>query len=209
VFEEKDGEGVMMTLRRETQSLHLDTERVFPLMRKDLNLSQYRTILELLSVMHTRVEESIPECPSERLRTFADMRRRTPALDKDREYLSSLGVVSLSVPIVPPPPSLSTELAWIGMLYVSEGSRLGGIYLSGHLEKHFKFSNGMGYSYFSGSGRRTKAEWSDFCSMCEEMVAPADVSRLTLAAKDSFQWHLKCFQTLLQSDGAFTTGVLV
>ncbi len=209
MFEKHDGEGVMMSLRHETQSLHRDTERVFPLMRKDLTLSQYRTILELLSVMHTCVEERIPQCPSDRLRGFADMRRRTPALDKDREYLSSLGVMSLFIPIVPPPPILTTELAWIGMLYVSEGSRLGGVYLASHLEKHFKFADEKGYSFFAGSGRQTKAEWSVFCAMCEDLVAPADILGLTLAAKDAFQWYLKCFQALLQTGGAFSTGVPV
>lgn len=188
--------GVLAALRRETQALHKETERLFPIMRPDLSLVGYRTIIELFRSMYGDVEGRISTCPSDRVRAFAESHRRLPALENDLRFLEDCEVEGRPVPPLPALSRLDTQQSWIGMLYVSEGSRLGGLYLARHLSEHFGFSEGRGYSFFAGSGRKTKEEWGLFCALCEDIVEPSSINEVVLAAQEAFRWYLACFREL-------------
>lgn len=187
---------LLTALREETRSLHEETERVFPIMKPDLSLQGYRAIIELFRAMYVDFEGRIPKCPSDEVRSFAESHRRLPALETDLRFLVEGSVETTPLPPLPPSPKLDSETSWIGMLYVSEGSRLGGLYLARHLSEHFGFSGGLGYSFFAGSGRKTKEEWSAFCALCERIVEPSSINEVVDAAKDAFEWYLACFREL-------------
>lgn len=187
---------VLAALREETRPLHEETERVFPVMRPDLSLRGYRSIIELFRLMYADFEGRISTCPPGELRSFAESHRRLPALESDLRFLVKASVETTPLPPLPPAPKLDTQNGWVGLLYVSEGSRLGGLFLARHLSEHFGFSDGQGYSFFAGSGRKTKEEWSTFCALCERIVEPSSIDEVVAAAKDAFEWYLACFRQL-------------
>jgi heme oxygenase (biliverdin-IX-beta and delta-forming) len=193
--------GVLEVLKHQTRALHEQTEQVFPIMRPDLTLQAYGHILELFCGMYRSIEQQIPTCPSEPVRNFAEHHRRLPSLEDDISFLGSIGIDTFfSVPL-PPAPLLKTEADWLGMLYVSEGSRLGGVFIAHHLEQHFGFSAGKGYSFFAGKGRKTREEWGVFCALCVERVPQSLVPTVLSAAQEAFRWYLACFQRLLEGVG--------
>jgi heme oxygenase len=149
--------------------------------------------------MYRRIEQQIPFCPSSIIQIFADERRRFPALEDDLSSLSFNSNDEYLIQQLPQPPLLESEASWLGTLYVTEGSRLGGVYIARHLEKHFGFSDGKGYSFFAGAGRKTREEWEGFCELCNELVDQTIISQVVDSAKLAFGWFGECFRSL---DGA-------
>jgi heme oxygenase len=198
-MDESISESPIAILRRETANLHRETEQIFPVMRNDLTFLEYGEVLRVLSEMYRRIEQQIPFCPSSIIQRFADERRRFPALEDDLSSLSFNSNDEYLIQQLPQPPLLESEASWLGTLYVTEGSRLGGVYIARHLEKHFGFSDGKGYSFFAGAGRKTREEWEGFCELCNELVDQTTITQVVDSAKLAFGWFGECFRSL---DGA-------
>lgn len=193
-IQESTPESIVAILRRETASLHKETEEAFPIMSKNITLSEYANILVTFSAMYRDIEEQIDQCPNSVIREFADQHRRLPALENDIRFISGK-IKDLKHPhSIPPAPKLKDTAAWLGMLYVTEGSRLGGIFIAQHLEKQFYLSKGDGYSFFAGSGRKTREEWGTFCQLCNELGQNYLTRDIVEAAKEAFDWFLDCFR---------------
>jgi heme oxygenase len=169
-------------------------------MRENLTLPEYGELLIVLSEMYRRIEQQIPFCPSPIIQRFADERRRLVTLEEDISALSIKFKDGDLIRHLPQTPSLESESSWLGTLYVTEGSRLGGVYIARHLEKHFSFSEGRGYSFFAGAGRRTREEWQLFCDLCNELVDETTIPLVVDSAKLTFSWFGECFRALDAAD---------
>ena len=76
-------------------------------------------------------------------------------------------------------PSAATPAQVAGVMYVLEGSTLGGQLLSRHFERLLSVRPGAGGAFFAGYGARTGSMWRGFCERAErdgdvvESVGPA------------------------------------
>lgn len=64
--------------------------------------------------------------------------------------------------LLPGKDSPESEAAFLGSMYVMEGSTLGGQYIARHVEETLGLAAGEGDAYFCGHGERTGAMWNAF-----------------------------------------------
>jgi heme oxygenase len=168
-------------LRSATRALH-DALEAYPYAARVLDgtvpLSQYATFLRALEVVHQAVEDVAGSSDDPRVTAlWSASERATPALERDLAHLSSLGY---SAPAAPPPSlALAGEIrrlaasdpsALAGVLYVLEGSKMGGLVQSAALAKVPVLRN-AGRDYLSAEGARTRAAFRGFVTRLNDVLA--------------------------------------
>lgn len=156
---------VLARLRQETAQLHQSVEARVDLLSPRLTLEQYVRILQVFHAFFSPCEKELDSACPDRWRELWSGRRRAGRLEADLADLGAIpdSSIDCSVSI----PSLSGSGKWLGALYVIEGSTLGGQVISRHIEKHFGWSEGRGYSHFQGYGQNTGTRWKEVCSALE------------------------------------------
>ncbi|ADV84073.1 biliverdin-producing heme oxygenase [Terriglobus saanensis] len=149
-----------LRLREATADLHAQTEEGVPLMKPDLTLTEYVSVLQrfyrAVAAWETWAETHVPE----QWRAMFEQRRRSRLLLED---FHSLGVTSDEAAWSELPfPVLESDASFLGAMYVVEGSTLGGQYIARHVEEVLQFTPGVGDAYFRGYGDRTGEMWKEF-----------------------------------------------
>lgn len=83
-------------------------------------------------------------------------------------------------------PEMSNLSSLFGMMYVMEGSRLGGQFIACHVETVLHLADGAGYSYFRGNGNQTWPMWKEFCEMLKLRVPDNQTEAVVVSAKAMF-----------------------
>ena len=164
-------------LREETRPEHEATEAAMPLTEPGLTMKTYKDALRLLlPVLRSWENWAAANAPA-RVRPLLMARRRSQWLQAD---LLALGEAHTPVPgreIEPvrwvsalggrsPDPNLDPstaefEAAFLGALYVLEGSTLGGRLIARHAESALGLTPGLGDAYFRGHGDETGKLWRE------------------------------------------------
>jgi heme oxygenase len=169
-------------LKRATAADHERVESLVPVMQPDLTNDLYRTVLlrfySFISGWEAWARVNVPH----ELRPLLVERQRSHLLEADllyfgerhprRKYVLS----QISAP---------GKAAFLGAMYVIEGSTLGGQYIARHVEETLGLSPGHGDSYFRGYGDRTGSMWRRFQQILEE-VPEEDADLVIDAAKKMF-----------------------
>jgi heme oxygenase (biliverdin-IX-beta and delta-forming) len=93
-------------------------------------------------------------------------RRKVALLEQDLAYLGSSSGLD-AIPFCEDLPCTDHLAQCIGVIYVCEGSTLGGRVISRKLEQSLGINPGRGGLFFSGYGSRTKLLWNDLCEKIE------------------------------------------
>lgn len=112
-------------------------------------------------------EEKLAEIAGIRA-ALVQQRRKLPLLLADLEVH---GIVPQSLPLCENVPDFLSDTELLGAMYVTEGSTLGGRYISRHIEQKLGLQNGHGYSFFVGYGEQTGRMWQKFSSIVNEACA--------------------------------------
>jgi heme oxygenase len=147
-------------LRRETSSLHQAVENGLDLLRPEMTLDEYRTVLEGFYGFYAPWEAKAAGEIDRLLPRFTEERRKTPLLEDDLHFLHS---DLRTVPRCPTLPDTDSEAGLLGSLYVLEGATLGGRILSQHFSKQLQVSPARGCSFFSSYGDAVGQRWRAFC----------------------------------------------
>jgi heme oxygenase len=144
-------------LRQETREEHMKIEAMLDLMSPALDLNRYLKILRSFHAAMAPLEAALEErCPVPH-RSLWQGRQKARRLEADLACFGQAANPNPPSDVCLPP--LSSASLWMGAIYVVEGSTLGGQVISRHLEKHFGWAEGLGYSYFSGYGEKTAERW--------------------------------------------------
>ena len=152
-------------LRSATSSSHTaieSNERLSLLLSSDLNEAAYVDVLRRYYGFFAPLEREMMASPF----VVDDMsaRLKTPALVQDlRGDISSLPVSSTL-------PSVATLGTFMGVLYVLEGSALGGMQIAKHLAA-FGFTEGR-RSFFVADGPAVSLRWRRFLELLASVPAP-------------------------------------
>jgi heme oxygenase len=148
-----------------------------------LGASAYRDLLARLYGFHRRFEAGFAEAPAE----MADAielraRARSEALARDLESLGSASHVE-TLPLCEAVPSLETEPQWLGALYVTEGSTLGGAAIARALAASgFKSDQ---RHFFEAYGDRRSQMWRSFLARLERHAGDEAAAREAQSAAQS------------------------
>lgn len=139
-------------LKLQTRPLHDKLERDLDLLRADFTRDDYTELLKRFYGIYSVLEPHLALTPE---------RRKTHKILADLDYL---GVKNISdIPLCKTLPETSDESFVWGILYVLEGSTLGGQVLRKHFEEKLNLLD-QGLSFFSGHGPLTMQMWKRFQS---------------------------------------------
>jgi heme oxygenase len=176
-------------LRNETSAAHHRVEALLDLMSPAMDIERYGRVLQVFQSAWVPLEAHIAAfCPAE-ARSLWQGRERAHRLAAD---LESLGIISgpSSVPRAPLP-DVRDRSAWLGALYVVEGSTLGGQVISRHLHQRFGWAEGFGHSFFLGHGAQTGERWRQVLQALQ--AADVDGNQTVRGAHQTFSYLEFCF----------------
>lgn len=178
-------------LRKETAAGHARVEAALDLLSPTMDVRRYCRIMQRMQAAWVPLEAALRvHCP-ERYGDFWSGRERAHRLQADLEFLGSSPVAAGGAISVP---DLGSDSAWLGAIYVTEGSTLGGQIISRHLERRFGWSQGQGYSFFQGYGPHTGERWRQ---VMEALGGPElDGNQVVYAAHQTFSYLEFCFAAL-------------
>jgi heme oxygenase (biliverdin-IX-beta and delta-forming) len=177
-------------LRQATRSDHEATESTVSLMDPALTRADYVEVLQrMYGAVRAWDEWSTVHAPPVLAPLLAG-RHRSPLIAADLDTLQA------------PTPSIDNDTnaslaaylqgdetqrtaAFLGAMYVIEGSTLGGQYIARHVEQTLGFEPGHGDSYFRGYGDQTGSMWRDFKAVLAE-VPDAHTDLVVQSAKQMF-----------------------
>jgi heme oxygenase len=173
-------------LRSATRAEHEATESLMPPMDASLTRAQYATVLRKMYPLIAGWEAwARPHAPEDLLPLLC-ARRRAPLLERDLLALDEHSLPSAAFPVERVPGlSESNRAAFLGTMYVVEGSALGGQYIARHVESLLGISVEDGSAYFRGYGDETGRQWREFQRFIAA-VPDDDAPQVIAAAKATF-----------------------
>lgn len=183
-----DSTTLLAQLREDTASDHQRLEQTLNLVSPDLTPARYIRILQAFVPFFEPWEEALDLwCPQE----FGPLWQNRQRCHLLRADLAILGAgTDPRLDLVVPPDELRNPGEWLGSLYVLEGSRLGGQFISRHLEQNFGWQRNVGYSFFSGAGEAPAQHWR---TVCNAVQTHANVSnRIIKGAHLTYDYLYQC-----------------
>ncbi|MFM8443713.1 MAG: biliverdin-producing heme oxygenase, partial [Methylococcus sp.] len=153
--------GILDRIRRETQAQHKSLERAFRILDPGLTSAAYRHWLERLYGLHAGFEAVIDPWAAA-LDIDWTNRRKTPWLRRDLLSLGCREVELDGIPICDALPDTDSPGRVFGVLYVLEGSTLGGRHIALALEKRLGLTADNGAMFFNAYGDLLMPRWQSF-----------------------------------------------
>lgn len=121
-------------------------------------------------------------------------RRKTALLEKDLELLGMDHTAIGQIPLCAMATDLSAAQA-MGMLYVIEGSTLGGAVIARHIQKTLGIDAGNGAAYFQPYGQQAGSYWKAFVGhmvsfALEQKKEQELIAAATATFKEIHDWFL-------------------
>jgi heme oxygenase (biliverdin-IX-beta and delta-forming) len=152
---------LIIRLRNATSQIHKDLEALpvsKVVMSPDLTTAAYIDYLQRMLIIHHAVETSV--FPIVRLHIpDLDFRRKEPLILQDLAALEAFTEIS---DIFTDTAFRNTPAFCIGMMYVSEGSTLGGQYILKNVCKTLGYTGAQATTFLDAYGPRTGSMWKTF-----------------------------------------------
>ena len=171
---------LLQAIRLATSVIHAETEEVFQLHRLQ-TIEHYMRLLVVMETFYASWEPPIVASP-----LWQEFQYRPfPKLHYLRNDIEVLGGSPAKQLQLSPPDSVA---AVVGVLYVLEGSMLGGQIIANHLEKTLGLSSENGLSYYRCYGKKNRVQWQIFVDFLGEFERkyPTLEGDVTRAAQATF-----------------------
>jgi heme oxygenase len=151
------------TLKTQTAAAHKRLENLpvsASILAPDVKMEDYVHYLQLMYDVHYDVEENIFPLLSNAVGDLNE-RQKKHLIEKD------LASLNCSKPVANPVfniQNITLPFAF-GILYVVEGSSLGGRFILKNIETIAGLDGGKGVSYFTGYGNKTGSHWKSFLNV--------------------------------------------
>jgi heme oxygenase len=172
-------------LKAATRAQHEGTESLMPGMGPGMTRETYAgVLLRLYPVVQSWEGRALAHAPAD-LSEMVAGRRRAPLLEADFGVLGvtreekALRFAAERIPGLAEGDA-GYRTAFLGAMYVMEGSTLGGQYIARQVEEALGLEAGVGDAYFRGYGERTGEMWRAFRTVLMEV--PEEESEIVIAA---------------------------
>ncbi|MFN8388835.1 MAG: biliverdin-producing heme oxygenase [Bdellovibrionota bacterium] len=180
----------LLFLKEGTRALHDRVERRIDLRSCLQSKDQYVLLLHTLYGFYERSECALDAALRSIVCPFAFL-RKSPLIANDLSILGS-GQPAVECHRVPQIDSLEEAF---GVLYVLEGSTLGGQFISRQVQRELGFSPQAGCSFFWGYGEQTATNWRTFCEVVARHATTArSRQRMLLTARETFRCLDHCLE---------------
>ena len=177
-------------LKERTMEAHASLEKKLVVHIKNVeSISDYTDLLLLLYPFHLRVSELLA-CSLVELPEHKPDPARIGNLQADLLHFGrKLEYESFDIPKMPA--ITSTEEAW-GIVYVLEGSTMGGQIITRILSRSMNVPGDIGFSFFNPYHSNTAAKWEGFKNKLNDAAGSLDQEKIIQAANHFFdnynQW---------------------
>lgn len=184
---------LLTALRQGTGPCHRALEARLPFFDERFDLPAYRRLVGAYHGFHAPLEQALagflPALDPQR-------RAKTPALVVDLQNLGLTHAQIDALPLCPGLPQVTDQAQALGIMYVLEGSTLGGQVLKRAMAERLGIDADNGGAFLDVYGPETGSLWRGFLQFLERAPAsPADQQRVAQAAIDTFT----CFERWLES----------
>lgn len=176
--------GTLESLREATRPMHRRLESAAPLKRlvePDLTLNEYCGVLERLLGYHDPAEVTV-NAHADGLPIDFGPRRKTDLLVRDLERLHYSRREIDDLPRCPDVAPVTDVDSALGVLYVLEGSTLGGRIIRRHLQRSIGIASDAGCAYYTGYGEDTGPMWKALGRAIEERVKESGSAEPVIAS---------------------------
>lgn len=178
---------LLFKLKEDTKECHQNVEKVLVAELKSLSsLEEYGRLLLKLHNFYQALEQQVHVLIDESILPDIKSRKHVGKLKSDLLHLG-FEVDEAQNPFSDKINGISYAL---GILYVMEGSTLGGQVISSMLKKRLPVTDENILSYFNSYGENTPMMWNSFRIHIENAPIPIDENEMTQGAKDTFE-HLR------------------
>lgn len=140
-------------------------------------LSRYQALLAAYLPLYSGLEEAIEGFIGKHPGGFDYApRRKRHLLESDLQFFGHS-----AAPSPTPIPLIQSQAELIGVLYVIEGSTLGGDFIARLITRHLGIDASRGCEFFNAYGTKTQERWQEFCAFIE--TATNDPSLSATAAQ--------------------------
>lgn len=175
---------LLSNLKEHTKEHHQSVEKVLVGALKNLsNLKEYASLLLKLHNFYETVEAKVHLLVDESILPDIKSRVHVGKLKSDLLHLG-YKIEGTENPFSERINEVSYAL---GILYVMEGSTLGGQVISSMLKKKLPEADENVISYFNSYGENTPIMWNSFRKYLENAPIAIDESQITQGAKDTFE----------------------
>lgn len=186
---------VLKKLKQATSALHRKTETLAYgelIMAGMLQPEMYISLLKKNWIIHTTLERVLSQATSrspELVETFYTPRSNW--LQKDLQQAQA-EQDELSAQIIPF--SIKTSSDLIGLLYVMEGSMLGGRMIVKRLNMQPNLAGYRPFHFYSGEGVNTSKRWKNFALFASQIIDDdRKQQQANLTAKETFRFFQKVY----------------
>ena len=155
-------------LRSKTAPMHKALEEVpvsKHIMSPDLNPERYKAYLQKVHCLHRDIEQTVFPIVSEFIEDV-NARIKTPAIEKD---LHNMGTSAENCEVSLTDSKFSQSPAFcMGMMYVSEGSTLGGMYIVKNVSATLGDKASNAVNFLTVYGSTTGSKWKQFLADLEK-----------------------------------------
>lgn len=154
-----------------------------------LNESDYCLFLQKFYGFHIPLERALSGFAWNDVGINFDERRKIEFLEKDLRALGMSSEEIANLPEAPMLPSMATMEEAIGVVYVMEGSTLGGQLQSRQVQKMFGRDAESGAAYFSSYGANVGMMWKAFCEAIVKVAGDNEEKEKVIiaSAQQTFQ----------------------
>ncbi|MBS1687580.1 MAG: biliverdin-producing heme oxygenase [Bacteroidetes bacterium] len=186
-------------LRAETKEAHQILEKTtIPLIKNATNKNEYIRLLSIFYSFYMAIEMQLDLYLDDEI---------IPAYTKRRKAASILNDIHYFAPHYPVPglccsiPSITNQYEAIGVLYVLEGSTLGGKIISKMLKSNLLLEQDAGIRFFSGYGDDNERMWSLFINHINGLpFSPAQQQEAAESAKNTFLLFRQWIEAVISND---------
>lgn len=174
-------------LKHKTKELHDSVEQKFnssKIFEEDYTAEDYSKLLTYNYLFLKNYEQPVLEILSEKYEESLQLqqRRKIHLFDLEKENLNSFRESACEI-------AVKSEAEALGVLYVMEGSTLGGNMIAKKLEGNPDFY-GKTFPYFRCYGDRTGSMWKNFKSVLDEVVREEDHVEVLKGAEKAYHFLL-------------------
>lgn len=175
----------MLQVREATRELHDRLEAQLPF-DETLTLSRYRELLIKFWGIFDPLETALANLnlPGS---LEVQKRKRSGLLLRDLSATGLTGQQLSNLPRCQNLPRFDGQAAALGCMYVLEGSRLGGQYVSRMVRQRLELTEQAGCSFFSSDGAEVGPMWRKFCDLVRvDLPGAGEQQEFIAAARSTF-----------------------
>jgi len=178
---------LLLALREGTLACHQSLEARLPFFDANFDTAAYRRLLQAYYGFHAPLEACLGAYQE-------PQRAKTPALTQDLQALTLSAREIDTLPVCQALPAIRDEASALGVMYVLEGSTLGGQVLKRAMAERLGLGPTSGAGFLDVYGALTGRYWRDFLDrLGQASTAPAAQAATVQAAVDTFE----CFERWL------------